>query len=242
MGAWGSGLLQNDDSQDGLAEVIDTVEADVLRLARRRPAEAVAARVGAGIGLLLRLSSWYSFDPENETSSRLLDVLRRQEPAFGCLPKPANDLLRHVLTGNGIELAERPGKLAPRLQRVLFATDVKDFPMERTFGAYDPSLFEHPEAVRYAQEVSDRLVRWVDAAFRRKDLIWYLYDDGGGRAVAALAVLLVLEPCDVDRAKWKAWLERVRAVKAADEAEGGGGYEDEYVESLEELLRVGAGA
>jgi hypothetical protein len=189
------------------------------------------------------MSSWYSFDPENEDCARLLGVLRRQEPAFGHLPKPANDLLRHVLAGNGIELAERPGKLEPRLGRALFATDVKGFPggfpMERVFGAYDPSLFEHPEAARYVRELTERLVRWVDMGFRRRDLIYYLCDDGG-RAVAALAVLVVLEPCRVERRKWKAWLERVRAAKEADAAEGADEYGEEFAGYLEELLLVGA--
>jgi hypothetical protein len=233
MGAWGGGLLQNDDSQDGLAEVIASVEADILRLARRRPAGAVAARAGAGFGLLLQLSSWYSFDPENEKSARLLATLQRQEPAFGSLPKQANDILRHILRGKGIALAERPVKLDRRLQDAFFPEDVGDFPMQRTFGKREPSLFEHPEAARYVQEVADRLVRWVDAAFRRKDVLWYLYDDGGGRAVAALAVLLVLEPCRIDPGKFKAWHDRIREAPEEELEDA------DYAKHLETALAVG---
>src|SRR5436305_1236658 len=58
MGAWGRGLLQNDETQDALLRVVREISEDVGRLRRRRPAPDVAGRVAAAVGLMLQLQLW----------------------------------------------------------------------------------------------------------------------------------------------------------------------------------------
>jgi hypothetical protein len=217
MGAWGRGLLQNDSAQDGLCEIIDSIAANALRLGRRRPGEAIAPRLGAAVGLLLQLEATWWFSAENECSARLLDALRRHQAQFEVLPKGAGALLQAVLAGKGASLAGRPGKRSRPLARALFATDVGDFPMQRAFGKREPALFQHPEAARYVQEVADRCARWAEAGFRKRSLARELSSYEGGRGIAALAVLLVLEPCQVSPDRLESWRGYFRAATAGQE-------------------------
>src|SRR5689334_483194 len=115
MGAWGRGLLQNDDAQDGLLTITDDVEADVIRLRRRRPAAEHAGRLAAGVGVLLQLQMWHCFDPEREYHDALLATLERHAPAFSALPKTAVDLLGALRAGKGQEIVNEEGSLPVEL-------------------------------------------------------------------------------------------------------------------------------
>jgi hypothetical protein len=212
MGAWGYGLLENDSSQDGLVGILRDIEGDILRLDRRRPAEAIAARVGGAVGLLLQLQSWASFDPEKVFFPRLRRVLNRQEPCFEALSTEAVHLIEQVREGNGPDLVYRPGRLSAPLRRSLFPAN-KDFPMQRTISKRDPALFAHPDAGRYVQEVADRLVRRVHRDFRKRYIAGDLATEGGN-CIAGLAVLLLIEPCQVKPSLFREWWEYHRAATA----------------------------
>jgi hypothetical protein len=214
MGAWGHGILQNDGVQDELCGVFDGIADDVRKLSRRRPDEKVAARAGAAVGMLLQLSAGYWLSEERERSGPAIRaVLERQRPAFDKLPPAAAVILTDVLEGKGPELAHRKAPADERLARAFYGNRQDGFPMERQHGLREPSLFEHPEAARYVQEVADRLVKQLDRGFAAgADVLADLAREGD--FLAALAVLLVIAPCRVDPDKFASWRARFRAALA----------------------------
>src|SRR5262245_50158182 len=201
MGAWGNGLLQNDPAQDGLCVVVtDLFEAEMDRLARSRPDEAVAAGLGALVGMMLQLSHGFFIEPEDGPAARLVAALRRQEPKFDALPPRAQVLLGEVLAGRGLALAIRPWRMSQPLQRALFGDDPAwDFPMQRTHGKRERSLFRHPEAARLVQRCADRWFARVRQGFTRPPSDWEDIPLDRGEAVASLAALLFVAPCRLDR-------------------------------------------
>jgi hypothetical protein len=215
MGAWGHGLLQNDSAQDAFLGVMDDVEADISKLARRRPSEAMAGRLAGAVGLLLHLESWCSFHPEHDFSQTLAAVLTRHEPAFNFLPSRAAEVLRELMAGKWKELVHRPGKLDKTLAMSLFGTG-EGFPMERGFGLREPAMSEHPDSARYVQEVADRLARKVRTDFRKRGVLRELYEEGAD-VIAALAVLLVIEPCQVDPNLFRTCWDLYRSATAGIE-------------------------
>jgi hypothetical protein len=237
MGAWGYGILQNDDSQDGLAALIHVIEDEIVRLAAWRRDERSTARLGAMIGLLLQMASWYSFDPEKEVSRTIHSALERHEPLFGVLPRRARTLLLAVLEGKGKELTARPGKLNRSVRRALFATDSDGFPMERVFAKREPSLFEHREAARYVQEFADHCVSVIDEDFADESIVDDLSRESTG--MGAFGTLLVLEPCHVKPSKFVAWRKRWHTVLAAhDEEFEPDDFEREYNKNVELAFRL----
>lgn len=238
MGAWGRGLLQNDTAQDGLVEVISSIEEDVAALAAgARPGERSAARLGAAVGLLLQLSSWHSFDPESEASATVVQAIDRHRPALSALPRKAAHILRRVAEGGGGELASRPAKLNRSLRRALFATESGGFPMERTFGKREASLFADRDAEAYVQKVARRCVELVDADFAEEDIVNDLARES--MAMGAFATLLVIEPCRVPVAKVERWRKAHRRAMAAFEVEGEPDESDaEFEEGYEKCLEL----
>jgi hypothetical protein len=236
MGAWGYGILQNDDAQDGLVEVIHGVEDDISRVAHRRSDEAVAARVGGAVGLLLQLSAWFSLDPESEFFPTLRDTLEQQMTAFNALPRGASRLLTEVQKGKGIEMTNRPAKLNRQLQRTLFATPAEDFSTQRVFSKREPALFRHPEAARYLQGVADRCVERVNCDFADESIVGDLSRESAG--MGAFATLLVLEPCQVDPKRFEIWRDQFHKA-TADLELGEEDFEQKYNECLELAFRVG---
>jgi hypothetical protein len=234
MGAWGHGLLQNDDAQDGLGEIHDDIESDITKLARRRPDETMAARLAAGIGLLLHLNAWYSFNPENAFYDNLQAALARQEEAFDLLPKRAGVILRHLREHpeKGAELVARTGPLDKQLQFAFFAKG-KGFSMERRMGKREPALFEHPESAAYVQKLADRLLRVVTAGFRKRGLVQDLYREAGP-IIASLATLLVIEPCQVNPQRLRDCWDLYRAANAGIDH----GDEEEFDRSYRACLRT----
>jgi hypothetical protein len=233
MGAWGHGLLQNDDAQDGLCDIHDGIEDDIGKLARRRPAEPMAARLSAGIGLLLHLNAHYSFNPESDFYPRLIAALARQEPVFNTLPKRACLLLGELNAHpeKGADLVARTGPLDRNLQAAFFARG-KGFMMERRMGKREGALFEHPASAAYVQTVANRLLRQVVAGFRRRSETSDMYRDGG-RTIAALATLLVIEPCKVNPALLRDCWDLYRAANAGIDC----GDEEEFAQSYRACLR-----
>jgi hypothetical protein len=242
MGAWGHGLLQNDEMLDGMGDVTGGIAYDIRKLARRRPNEAVAARIGAAVGLLMRLQEGYSFEEEPGEDQPIRAILERQRPAFAKLPPEAARVLTEVLEGKGAELARRDGPPDPRLARALYGERRPDDdrpPIVCPFGVHEPSLFEHPEAARYVQEVADRLVKMADKGFNDDSALNDISDDGG-HAVAPVVVLLALEACRVDPDKFASWRARFRAAVAELTEEGPlDDWEERFNEGLETAFAVG---
>src|SRR5689334_15114605 len=133
MGAWGHGLLQNDDAQDAFLGVMDDIEDNLKKLARRRPSDEMAGQLAGGVGLLLHLKSWCSFDEDRDFVPVLGGILTRYEPGFAGLPARAAEILREIKDGKGSDLVNRDGVLDKRLAIALFG-EGKGFPMERGFG------------------------------------------------------------------------------------------------------------
>ncbi len=236
MGAWGDGLLQNDASQDGLVELLQTIDADVARLRTRRPAVGLAGRLAGAVGLLLQLKSGPSFDPDSERGATLLAVLGRQAPAFSALPKTARDLLGAIQAGEGPGLVELEDTLPPELSQAFFE-DEPGFLTERGTGRYHPDLFEHTAGAAYVQEVADRCVEVVRRGFA--DLgeppeMWAEHGD----EIAALCVLLQLQPCKVSAELFRDWWGRYRAAEG-DDLEGLEEYEEAYRRCLWRALNYG---
>jgi hypothetical protein len=231
MGAWGRGLLQNDSAQDGLLEISDGIEADILRLLGRR-SEAVVGRLAAGVGLLLQLRIWHCFDPEHDFLPRLLDILEHHEPKFTVLPKTAIDLLGAIREGKGLELVSLDGQLPDDLAQAFFDSK-PGFPMERPTGMRHPGMFEHPASAAYVQKVADRCVKRVSSGFRRSYEVSDLSREGG-ETISALCILLQLEPCQVPPENFRDWWDRYRAATASSDSE-----EDESERTFEIAYRRG---
>jgi hypothetical protein len=213
MGVWGHGILQNDFAQDDLCEVIEGIYGDVIALGRESTNRTTVARLGAGVGLMLQLSASYWFNEEGEYWAPLREVLALHEKGFAAVPPEAGRILADVLAGKGKELVDRDPPPDARLSGALFAKDMKGFHLlERTFGYREPALFGDPEAARYVQEVADRLAMVVDEGVARD----YMLEDPCNEAdfIAAMSVLLVLEPCQVGPHRFASWRERFREVQA----------------------------
>jgi hypothetical protein len=236
MGAWGCGLLQNDVSQDALVRFLHTIDADVAGLRRRRPAAALAGRLAGPVGLLLQLNSVSSFDPDCERGTTLLAVLQRQAPAFSALPRTAVDLLGAIQAGKGPDLVEQEGPLPDELSQAFFEAR-PGFLTERGTGAYHPDLFEHPASAAYVQEVADRCVDVVRRGFADLGEPPEMWDEHGDE-IAALCVLLQLQPCRVPAKYFRDWWSRYRAAEG-DDLEGLDDYEKAYRRCLWRALNYG---
>jgi hypothetical protein len=193
----------------------------------------MAARLSAGVGLLLHLNAHYSFNPESGFYPRLSAALARQESVLDNLPKRACLLLRelHAHPEKGADLVARSGPLDRALQNAFFARG-KGFSMERRMGKREPALFEHPASAAYVQKVADRLTRQVVAGFRRRSETSDMYREGG-RTVAALATLLVIEPCKVNPALLRDCWDLYRAANAGIDC----GDEAEFAQSYRACMR-----
>jgi hypothetical protein len=240
MGTWGHGVLQNDTAQDDLCEVIGGIYGDVIALGNEPTNKKTVARLGAGIGIMLQLSASYWFSEEGEYWAPLREVLALHEKGFAAMSPEAGRILAEVLARKGEELAARDAPPDARLSGALFATDMQgSHPLERTFGYRELALFADPEAAHYVQEVADRLARKVDEGIAYD----YMVADPCREAnfMAALVVLIVLEPCRIGPDRFASWQERFRKVQA----EAGPGDPNEsaffaaYNACLEQALQIG---
>lgn len=207
MGAWGYGLLKNDAIQD-----------DIVAVADRRPTEASAARLGSAVGLLLHLSSGYSYDPANAVAPVIGRAIEHHRPKLAALPERARRLLRDVADGRGSELADRPGRLSKPVHAALCGPRTDEPTMEWGLGKREPSLFARPAAARYVQTVADRCVARVDEDFADDDVVGDLSHEA--RGMGAFGALLVISPCRVSVARVRRWQAAYCRVTAALATEG----------------------
>jgi hypothetical protein len=235
MGAWGYGLLQNDTCQDALVRFVRDVRADVNLLGDRQPAPELAGRLAGAVGLLLQMQAQRSFDPEVEYAAAVLAVIERHAPAFSALPKTAGDLLGAIRAGKGPELAEQDGGLPPELSQAFFDSN-PGFLTERGTGVRHAGMFEHPASAAYLQEVADRCVELVARGFADLGEPPEMWDEHGDE-IAALCVLLQLEPCRVAPELFRDWWGRYRAAEG-DVADLDG-FEEAYRRCLWRALDYG---
>jgi hypothetical protein len=237
MAAWGHGLLQNEAAQGGLDEIIALIEDDVFRMKRRRPSEVIAGRFAAAVGVLFQLQSVDSFDEGKDFAGTMHAVFDRHEPTLEGLPERAQRVLRDVREGKGGELAARPGKIDAGVRKALFAAS-GDFPDQRSFGKREPCLFEHPESGKYVQKLADRCARIAQTGFRKRKIACDLCEEGG-KTVAALSLLLFLEPCSISASRFREWLDLFWAATAGqDERDSKTDLTNRYRRSVEATLEA----
>jgi hypothetical protein len=240
MSAWGYGILQNDIAQDALCEVIAGIYDDVVALGREPTDRTTIARLGAGVGLMLQLSASYWFSEEGKYWTPLREVLVLHEKGFAAVSPEAGRILADVRAGKGEELAARNAPPDARLGGALFATDLQPLPMplERTIGYREPALFADPDGARYVQELADRLARNVDDGIVHDHMV---AEPFRADFIAALGVLLILEPCWIDPDRFASWRARFRKMQA----DVGPGDPDDsefiaaYSACLEQALQIG---
>ena len=234
MGAWGYGLLQNDASQDGLCHIHDEIETDIVKLARRRPAEPMAGRLAGGVGLLLHLNAHWSFNNENAFVGQLQAALARQEPMFYALPRRAATMLRelHRNSDIGLQWVARTGRLDRQLHAGFFDWS-SGFIMERRMGRRESVLFEHPESAKYVQQVAERCLRRVRAGFRERNRARDLSRQAG-LTIASLATMLIIEPCQINPDHLRDCWEQYRAANIGIDY----GEDEEFERAYRNCLRA----
>lgn len=231
MGAWGTGILQNDCAQDTLVEVSSEVESQLSALG---PAgEASGAKLLAMVGILAQFSP-YSFDEDNPRRKPLVDAIEAH---------------RQFMTGEGVDAlldaivaGTRPEydmmEFDQTLAQALHGADVTEFMMQKTWARPPKACFAHPAGAAFLQSVADECVEAVDEEFSSSvDIVADLCREGF--AVGRLALLLILQPIRVDPACFERWREAYeRAAATREDSEGG--FFDEYDACMTAALRYGA--
>jgi hypothetical protein len=266
MGAWGPGLLQNEAAQEGFKSVHEEIETDVTKLGRRRAAESMAGKLAAGVGLLLQLNDQQAFQTDSAFFTELQKTIERHEESFDSLPRRAATLLRELRANpdKGAELAARPGSLDRQLQTAFFGKG-RGGANEWKFGKREPALFEHPDSAAYVQKMADHLLRLVSAGFRKRDQVREVYlEDAkrtellrpdrnkkpkrtqerdlyreGGKTIAALAALLVIEPVQIDPLALRDVWDLYRAANAGMGDGEGADFARAYRASLHSAIEYG---
>src|SRR6185503_21304690 len=112
MGTWDSGLLDNDNSLDGLGDLTSQIRDDLFEATD-------PGRAAAAAGMLLQLSP-FDFSAENPDSADLALAIGALDGKK--LPAEAKKVLAEVAAGKGLALAERPAKLPAGVAKLLHAS------------------------------------------------------------------------------------------------------------------------
>ena len=208
MGAWGYGIIQNDAAQDSMCEVAHRIESDITALSGAG-SEEDAAKVGAATGLLLQFSP-YSFNPENDFHDRLIGALIANRKYFVHLDGKSAEILNQIIDGRGSELAARDGEVDADIEKALHSDENEDFIMQKAFSVSEHDLFRHPVAMKYVQQIFDRIVADVDEGFEDEELVSDLSREA--EFMGAFALLLVLPAGRVNSGKFHQWRDRFREV------------------------------
>ena len=197
MGTWDHGLLDNDTALDGLAELDDGIVEDIVAAGNAKPSVATAGKLAGAVGVLLQLSA-YELSSDAPNSSTIVAALRAQAAPIARLSKRAQSVLAEVAAGRGAALAKRPAKLKASEVRLLHSGSKSS-----GLGLREPALFETRAAVAYVGVVARRCVEMIDADFEDSDQWSDLCREAMG--IGCLAVLLVLDPVRIPRAKLERW-------------------------------------
>lgn len=231
MGAWGTGILQNDGAQDALVEVSSEIEAKLGSLGS--PGEASGAQLLAMVGVLTQFSP-YSFNVDNPQRGRLVDAIK---------------LHRESMTGEGVEAlldaivaGTEPDyemfTFNDELAQALHGAEVTEFMMQKTWARAPEACFAHPIAAKFLQSVADECVAAVEDDFGSEiELVADLCREGV--AVGHLALLLILAPIRVDPGCFERWLDTYERASSAREDDGEGEFFDAYDACMKSALRYG---
>lgn len=230
MGTWDHGLLDNDTAFDGLGELSETIVEDIVGLGESKPGASTTAKLGAAVGVLLQLKS-YPFGLDTESGPRIVRAVAAHAGTIAKLPLAAKKVLGAVAEGKGAELAERPGKVAKSIGKLLHAGSGS-----APFGKREASLFEGPAAEAYVQSVAKRCIESIGEDFEDEDTVTDLCREGIN--VGMLAALFVLEPCKVSVAKLEAFRKKARKGLAFLEKEPDDeiDFHRKYYANLDKLL------
>src|SRR5262249_6208995 len=102
---------------------------------------------------------------------------------------------------------------------------------------YHAGLFEHPAGAAYVQEVADRCVEVVGRGFAHLGEPPEMWDEHGNE-IAALCVLLQLQPCRVPAKLFRDWWRRYRAAEGDDPGDRED-YEEAYRRCMWRALNYG---
>jgi len=209
MGAWGTGILQNDTAQDGLNGAAYKLLSAVPSFAKNRGVDS-AAQLGAAVGLLLQFSP-YSFNTESPDFPNLVKAIEANNEFLADLSGRAEEVIRLVADGRGGELAERPASLPSDLSRALHGIKPPhEFAMQKIFAFREDDLFGHSKAIEFTQQFVNELVDEVDEGFADEEVVSDLSREGD--FMGAFALLLIIEPCTVPSSKFKEWRTQFQQV------------------------------
>ena len=238
MGAWGYGIIQNDNAHDGIVGVAHNIEADVVDLGKTA-SELNAAKLAAATALLLQISP-YSFDTKNPFHETLVASLKSNAAHFTQLPGNASDVLNSIISGKGSELAAREGEVDPEVDTALHSDENSKPKMQRVFSVIELDLLAHPASAAYLQQIIDQIVAEVDEMFGDEESVSDLSREGF--YMGSFALLLVLPRAKVDPEKFNQWRGQFQSVWDSlepmddpDEKE----FEDQYNRFLELAFQCG---
>ncbi len=206
MGAWGSGIFQNDLSQDELCEVADSIERALTDLGE--PGPETGAQLAAGIALLMQFSP-YSLDAESPSRERILAAIEGHRSA---IENPSTALTAAL---DAIVAGERPKydviKFSVDVETALHGPQQSEFPVQKTWARPPEGSFDHPAARAFVKGVADSCAAKAEALFLESEE-WVLGDlCREGYGMGNFGLLLVLDPIDLDvervlewRARWEA--------------------------------------
>jgi len=211
MGAWDSGLLDNDSAQDFIGEFCHGVEQDIIEI-HERESRKLAGNLSAAVGILLRLSHDFSAIPglgdPPHFYPRLICALSSNFKHFLNFPGDTTNIIATVLGGfGGWELSARPANLGKNVQNCLFGGE--QGVLQGGFSKLEADLFDHPSSKTYMATKSRVLIKEIDSRLKdREDVIDMSYSSMGGM----FGLLLVLPFRGLTSKKVQSWQNRCHAV------------------------------
>lgn len=206
MGAWDDGLLDNDSAQDYIGTFASVVQQDIV-LHGEASSVKIAGRLGASVGILLRLA--YGFDPMPCLGDgphfypQLISAISYNFKHIVDLPGESPGLLSAVLQGRGEELASRPAELDKQVHACLFGG--KQGFMQGAFSALETDLFTQRSASTYMAEKTKYLIGEIEAQLKsRNEVIDLSYTCFSGM----MGLLLVLPHKGLKKKRIEKWRER----------------------------------
>ncbi len=228
MGAWGTGILQNDDSQDGLVDIARDIERSVAALEADRWPKLLGA-----IGLLVQFSP-FSFSPDSDFHPVLIKAIERYRPAMSGVSEAVEHALAALLAGDSLRVERQHLPFA--LENALHerAEDLPEgFLPQKTWAKPFEGSFAHPMARDLAQEIADRCVTRLEQLFADEQYL----RDFVPLPLGDLALLLIVSPISVEPIRFEQWRTAWRRARYVPD--GVDPFCDAYEAALERAFEYG---